>query len=263
MKSTKCHECGFVGWSDNGNCKACGAVLIQHANAAPSQPGQYGHYCPPNQPVEGQKQGLAIFALVLGIVSFLTFGLLGVGAIIGIIVAIKAMRRVSREPWVYGGRGMAIAGLVLNITALSSVVPMAVIAAIAIPNLLASRRAANEGSAIHSLRMVSEAEDAYMTHLHRFATLEELGAEGLIDPALASGTKHGYRFTLELTKNIDDEDGFDVYAVPLTYQSTGTRSFFVDESYIIRAGDNSGAPSTELDRPLESDSDRPTRRAAY
>src|SRR6476660_3617179 len=112
MKSTKCVECGFVGWSDVENCKACGASLSQHSTSLPpASPG----YNSLNQAEEGQKKGLAIFSLVLGILSFLTFGLLGVGAITGIILAVVAMRRVKREPWKYGGRGMAIAGLTLSI----------------------------------------------------------------------------------------------------------------------------------------------------
>ena len=136
MKSSKCSQCGFVGWSDQ-YCKACGAPFT-------------GPYQQPDQ-AEGQQKSLAVAALILGIISFLSFGMLGVGAIIGIIVSVKAMKRVSREPWKYGGRSMAIAGLVLNITALASVVPGLILVAIAVPNLRASARAANEGSAAGQL----------------------------------------------------------------------------------------------------------------
>jgi type IV pilus assembly protein PilA len=247
MKSNKCQACGFVGWSDSGNCKSCGASLGANPGAL-SQ--------------EGPQKGLAIFALVLGILSFLTFGLLGVGAITGIIVAVVAMNKVNREPWKYGGKTLAIVALVLNITSLGTVVPVGIIAAIAIPNLIAARKAANEASAIATLRTISMAESTYQSIFQKFGTLEELEAEGLIDPALASGTKNGYRFTLEVTKNEERLEGFEVVAVPMTYQSSGRRSFFVDESMVIRAGDNNGGPSTVSDRPLESDYDSP-RRTAY
>ena len=43
--------------------------------------------------------------------------------------------------------------------------------------------------------------------------------------------------------------------VPVTYRKTGIRSFYVDETGVIRAGDNSGGPSTKMDLPLDSDTD--------
>ena len=240
MKSTKCLQCGFVGWSDIENCKSCGAPLNQGLQADGSHtPGDHS---------EGQQKGLAVAALILGLLSFLTFGLLGVGAVIGIILSVKAMGRVNREPWKYGGRGMAIAGLVLSITSLASALPVGIVAAIAIPNLLAARRAANEASAIHTLKTISSAEFAYQSSLAKFGTLEELAANGLIDKNLASGNKNGYRF--EVTLDSSNPEAFEVTGVPVTYGSSGTRSFYVDESFVIRAGDNSGGPSSKLDEPL-------------
>ena len=242
MKSSKCGQCGFVGWSDQ-YCKACGASLTTP-------------YQQSDQP-EGQQKGLAIAALTLGIISFLSFGLLGVGAIVGIIISVKAMKRVSREPWKYGGRSMAIAGLVLNITALTSVVPGLIMVAIAVPNLLASARAANEGSAMATLRRVASAEIEYRETFEKYGTLEELAAQNLIDSRLASGTKNGYHFTIELTTDASNADGFAVMAVPVTYGSSGRRSFYIDESFVLRVSDNHGAPSTKMDTPLDITSDYP------
>ena len=242
MKSTKCVACGFVGWSDVENCKACGAPL----NQAPVYDTHYSH----SDQSEGQEKGLAILALVLGIIGFFTLGIAYVGAIIGVVVAAKAMGRAKREPWRYGGRGMAIAGLVLNIMSLSSL-PIALIAAISIPNLLASRRAANEGSAIYSLRQISEAEAMYHSNFEKYATLEELATQGLINPGLGSGTRNGYNFTVELTTDEMNVAGFAAVAVPETYRSSGMRSFYVDETTVIRAGDNHGGPSTKMDDPLD------------
>src|SRR5262249_32350763 len=79
MKSTKCVECGFVGWSDE-NCKACGAPLGQRSNYLPSPaPVNNSNYDQSDQE-EGPKKGLALAALILGIVGFFTAGLVGVGA---------------------------------------------------------------------------------------------------------------------------------------------------------------------------------------
>ena len=91
------------------------------------------------------------------------------------------MSRAKRDPWQYGGHGMAVAALVLNIVALVSFVPMGMIAAIAIPNLLASVGAANEGAAQSSLRTLHAAEATYQATkgAGNFGTLSELSAGGL------------------------------------------------------------------------------------
>jgi type IV pilus assembly protein PilA len=254
MKSTKCVECGFVGWSDVENCKACGAPLGQRShNLSPPTPVYNSNYNEPDQD-EGPKKGLAIAALVLGIIGFFTVGLIGIGAIVGIILACMAMSRIKRDPWQYGGRGLAIAALVLNIVSLVSFVPMGVIAAIAIPNLLAARRAANEGSAMASLRTLHAAEETYQSTngAGKFGTLNELAAANLIDLKLATGNKNGYNFTVELTTDESNYPGFAAVARPLTYRTDGVRSFYVDETGIIRAGDNSGGPATKMDPPLNN-----------
>lgn len=253
MKSAKCLQCGFVGWSDAEYCKQCGAFLGQGApNNTQANPGQNAW----NQ-AEGQKKGLAIFSLVLGIISFFTFGLLGVGAIAGIILAAMAMGRAKREPWKYGGHGLAIAGLVLSIISLVTVVPIGIIAGIAVPNLLAARRAANESSAIYSLRVISQAEMAYQDAFQRYGTLQELAAQNLIDQKLGSGVKNGYRFTVKLTSDNPDSPGFAANGVPDDYRKTGIRSFYVDETLVIRASNNLGMPASSNDAPLET---TPTRR---
>jgi len=265
MKSTKCVECGFVGWSGAEHCKACGAPLVERSHDLPTPTPDYNSsYNEQPYPDEGQKKGLAITALVIGIIGFFTVGILGVGAIVGIVLACIAMGRVKRDPWQYGGRGMAIGALVLNIVSLVSFVPMGIIAAIAIPNLLASYRAANEGSAMHSLRTLHSAEATYQATVGagKFGTLSELEAANLIDVKLASGKKNGYVFSVEMTTTEQDYPGFAVVGVPETYGKTGIRSFFIDETGVIRGGDNSGGPSTKMDLPLGSDSDfydRPQR----
>ena len=267
MKSTKCVECGFVGWSDVENCKACGAPLGQRSYTLPSPaPGYTSYYDEPSQE-EGQKKGLAIAALVIGCIGFFTVGLFGVGAIVGIVLACVAMSRIKRDPWQYGGRGMAIAALVLNIVCLVSFVPMGIIAAIAIPNLLASRRAANEGSAMSSLRTLASAEMTYQATKGngQYGTLSDLASNGLIDSKLATGTKNGYNFTVEVTTNESNYPGFEVVGVPMSYGDTGIRSFYIDETGVIRAGNNAGRPSSKMDPPLDHDypfSD-PSRRVDY
>ena len=279
MKSTKCVACGFVGFSDE-TCKACGAPLNQRSTNTPpvAPPPAYGaqynsgpqygsgaqynsgsQYGSWDQP-EGEKKGMAIAALVLGILSFFTFGIIGIGAITGIILACVAMGKAKREPWKYGGRGMAIAGLALCVTSLVMVVPIGIVASIAIPNLLAARRAANEASAISSVRTIVEAEAVYQSAFKKFGTLEELAANNLLDSPLSTGERSGYRFSVSVT----GPDSFEVNAMPTAYRSSGMRSFYTDETAVIRAGDNFGGPSSKADEPLDFDyPSRRDRRADY
>src|SRR5437667_3566256 len=72
-----------------------------------------------------------------------------------------------------------------------------IIAAIAIPNLLASRRAANEGSAQQSLRTMSSAEATYKTTAGagNYGPVDNLVSQNQIDSTLGGGTKSAYVFT--------------------------------------------------------------------
>ena len=78
-----------------------------------------------------------------------------------------------------------------------------IIAAIAIPNLLASRRAANEGSAQSSLRTIHSSQATYQATAGggNFGTMVQLGpqaggGQNLIDAVLSGGTKSGYNFVV-------------------------------------------------------------------
>ena len=76
MKSTKCVECGFVGWSDVEHCKACGAPLGQRSHDLPSPTPVYNSSYEEPYEEEGPKKGMAIAALVIGIIGFFTAGIL-------------------------------------------------------------------------------------------------------------------------------------------------------------------------------------------
>src|SRR2546428_12738952 len=91
-----------------------------------------------------------------------------------------------------------------------------IIAAIAIPNLLASRRAANEGSAQSSLRTIHSSEGTYQSTVGsgNYGTLAQLGAQNLIDPVLATGAKSGYNFAVTPTDLV-------VGTSPATFFATG------------------------------------------
>src|SRR5687767_6068788 len=91
------------------------------------------------------RRGLAIASLVLGILGLPTLGLVGVGALAGIVLGIVALVKASRAPGEYGGRGLAVAGIALSTISIV-VMPfvLGIVAAIAIPSLLRARISANE-----------------------------------------------------------------------------------------------------------------------
>jgi type IV pilus assembly protein PilA len=134
-----------------------------------------------------------------------------------------------------------------------------IIAAIAIPNLLRSKMAANEASAVGSLRTITTASVTYnSTYGNGFpASLAQLGptagggaatcnTAGLLDTTLATAPnqKSGYTFAWVTGATAATApvgcttpgfvDGFAATAVPITVGSTGQRSFCVDSSGVIR-----------------------------
>ena len=113
-----------------------------------------------------------------------------------------------------------------------------IIAAIAIPNLLRSKMAANEASAVGSLRTINTAEQTYSTTYGTgFTDLAILGTSGLLDDVLAAGTKSGYTFASTATGGTGTSASpYTTYAStgsPLN-SSSGTRSFCSDQTGVIR-----------------------------
>ena len=126
-----------------------------------------------------------------------------------------------------------------------------IIAAIAIPNLLASRRAANEGSAQQSMRTVSSAEATYLntSGAGSYGTIADLGSERLVDSVLASATKSGYAFSLDTAQlTAGPPAQFWAYALPTTTSGvgqTGTRRFAISEDGVLRGDTTLSAPADE------------------
>jgi type IV pilus assembly protein PilA len=126
-----------------------------------------------------------------------------------------------------------------------------IIAAIAIPNLLASRRAANEGSAQQSLRTIHSAQATYQatqgngTYSSNFTNLH---AENLIDTVLNSGSKSGYEFAIVEATGTGPTAVYGVKCYPTTtsgVSQTGTRRFGVTEDGVMRGDTTIGTdPNT-------------------
>ena len=114
-----------------------------------------------------------------------------------------------------------------------------IIAAIAIPNLLASRRAANEGSAQQSLRTMASAEATYKSTAGggNYGPVSNLVTQNLVDSTLGGGVKSGYNFTTN-TDPAADPNVFVLAAAPQTSSgvtATGTREFCIDQTGVLSA----------------------------
>jgi type IV pilus assembly protein PilA len=127
-----------------------------------------------------------------------------------------------------------------------------IIAAIALPNLMRSKAAANEASAVASTRTLVTAQATYGSSYGFFAdTLAKLGpvpsgsqpgsaTAGLIDDVLASGTKSGYAFS----PGGGTADTFSYSVAPSTPGTTGNKYLFTDQTGVIRFNVGSAASAT-------------------
>ncbi len=108
-----------------------------------------------------------------------------------------------------------------------------IIAQMAIPHLMQSKLAANEASAITTVRSVLNAETLYVTTVGsgRYGTMGNLVSGMLVDTVVGSSTKDGYIFSISLGAA---EASFVVDARPTGYLNSGIRSFFTDETAVIR-----------------------------
>lgn len=134
-----------------------------------------------------------------------------------------------------------------------------IIAAIAIPNLLRSRMAANEASAVGSMRTINTACVTYSsTYGTGFpAALANLApanpataaAADLIDQVLAAKQKSGYAFTYAAGPAVGGViPTYTLNADPISAGTTGQRHFFTDQSGVIRF--DPGAVATVLSLPI-------------
>jgi type IV pilus assembly protein PilA len=140
-----------------------------------------------------------------------------------------------------------------------------IIAAIAIPNLLRSRMAANEASAVGSVRTINTAAISFnSSYGDGFpSTLTQIGTTGTgaascsnaeyIDSVLTLGQKSGYTFAMGAGATVVTTvptgcvagyvDGYTVTAKPSTLGTTGQRSFCSDATGVIRYDPTGAAPA--------------------
>ena len=112
-----------------------------------------------------------------------------------------------------------------------------IIASIAIPNHLASRRKANEASAQQSLHLLNSAEITYRSTVGKglYGTVSTLGAWNLVDGVLSTGSKNGYNFTTG-DAPAASTTSFVMAAAPVVFSgvsATGTKEFCIDQTGVL------------------------------
>lgn len=113
-----------------------------------------------------------------------------------------------------------------------------VIAAIAIPNLIRAKAAANESVSVASIHAINTAEIAYSSlnpTIGFSALLADLGPAGggFLDSNLASGSKSGYNYTY-VQVGAAPSSGYSINADPIVRSITGHRSFYSSQDNITR-----------------------------
>jgi len=149
-----------------------------------------------------------------------------------------------------------------------------IIAAIAIPNLLRSKMAANEASAVASLRTLNTTEILFSTQCNTLSVdLKSLGpdkagtgvaplcdgtGDDLIDAVMSGATsggtattfqKSGYNFVYSPGAAAAPVANYAITAIPVTVGGSGIRSFFTDQTGVIHQNATGAAP-TAADLPL-------------
>ena len=227
-----CPQCGKAVTEGAYFCQNCGADTSGVREGTPA-PAVVSQTAPSRLVVPmPQTSGLALASLICSLIPLFL-----ITPIVAVVLGHIALSQIKRSSGRLKGSGFAIAGLVLGYLSFISII--LIIAAIAIPNFLRARIAANESSAIQVVRGITTAEIHFATGHEPtgyICSLTDL-RESLENPELSSGTKNGYVFELIGCK-AETPGGpntkFQVIAYPITKGSSGRRAFCSDETAVIR-----------------------------
>jgi type IV pilus assembly protein PilA len=230
-----CAACGNSLTAEDKFCRVCGRATSGGSVTTPA----VGAATPA---ANAETSSKAILSLVCGLLFFIPFLFIA-----AIVLGHLALSEIRKSAGRLKGEGIAIAGLVLGYIEIAGIPLILIVAAIAIPNLLRARIAANESSAIGSVRILNAAEINYTaahTEQGYTCSLSDLADEASIKGSLATGQKNGYAF--ELSGCSPATDGgpnvkYQVVAYPVTVNQTGVRAFCSDESAVIKVDSGGSA----------------------
>lgn len=235
-----CDQCGYTNTDNARFCIQCGRSFGQPA----SMPANVAGVQPTPQvidPADQRTDGKAIGSLVLGTFSLLFFWIFaGIFAgIPAVILGHVSRSTIKKSLGRLKGDSMALTGLIMGYLSLAALPFVLIIAAIAIPNLLRARMAANEASAVASVRTIVRASLTYKTEHPSEGypgSLQTLASPSVryIDAQLGNGMKSGYHFVYEVRNTgAPEETGFFVRALPNNPNNTGTREFCAGQDGVV------------------------------
>lgn len=248
-----CPRCSAAVQAGVSFCPSCGNSLASMAAPSPytAQPAPVPYSGPQ------ETSGKAIGSMICGFLFFVPLCFIA-----AIVLGHIALSDIKKSAGRLKGQGMAITGLVFGYGCILFIPFILIIAAIAIPNLLRAKMAANEASAVGILRTYNSAMVAYASQCPNIGFPESVRNLGpgsgdcqganLVEYLLAGpGIKNGYQFIY--VAGPADVSGrvmsYTINADPITENTTGVRHFFVDESGVIRYWRD--APATANSPPLQ------------
>jgi hypothetical protein len=213
-------------------------------------------YAPP------ETDGKAVGSLILGILAIFPFGLLA--GIPAVVLGHMSKSSIARSRGRLKGEGMATAGLVMGYVSVAIIPLIVILAAIAIPNLLRARMAANESAAASTVRTVNTAQLAYATkypakgyalnlstlgpgpsgvcadaegtEAHACLLDGAVGAARCVDGVWCFNRQGGYMYLMKAACSEGTCSDYMMLATPITPGSTGKRSFCSTSDAIVRVG---------------------------
>jgi type IV pilus assembly protein PilA len=227
-----CAQCGNALASSDRFCAVCGRAVVQFTPSPTPTP---TIEIPFSLAMPAPTSGKAIASLICGVFFFML-----PASIAAVVLGHLSLSEIKKSAGRIQGQDLATAGLVLGYVGLAFI-PLLIIAAIAIPNLLRARIGANEATAISGVRNIVAAEVAYQQQHPEIGftcDLNELSSAVQIDSSMASGTKMGYTFSLQncsMGKSGTQMQKYQIVASPIRRNQTGRRTFCSDESAVIKA----------------------------
>ncbi len=117
--------------------------------------------------------------------------------------------------------------------------------AVSVADFVHRLRSDNENGALDALRLINTAEVAHRIRNGRYAMLGELLEAGFLMFDLQEIPPRGFAIELEAT-----ESTYRVYATPTAYPRSGVRSFYSDDTFVLRGGDRQGERAGPDDQPF-------------
>ncbi|MEZ5345147.1 MAG: type II secretion system protein [Pyrinomonadaceae bacterium] len=129
-----------------------------------------------------------------------------------------------------------------------------IIASIAVPNLIAARRSANDAAALSAMRIISSGEQTFQSTggNGNYGTLAQLRTADILDEVVGAGAKSGYNFSIVVTAPTGvNPPVYDAYGNASVFGNsavaTGNRNFYINETgtlYSNTAGQDNPPDST-------------------